>query len=165
MGTVKIILIFVMLTVAVIQDIKKGRISNKYNVLWGACGLLISFLAEGVDGLGRSLIGVIIPFLALVLLFAIHVLGAGDIKLFMALGAFSGMNIIWLLMYSFIICGIYGLVLMCGRLIRYFNSKDTHESLLDSLTRGRLYTKVPFSIFILGAFLWYLMKGGIFVGI
>ncbi len=165
MDFVKIILIFIMLALAALNDVKKGSITNKFNLCWGICGILISFLMNGIIGLGNSLMGMLIPFCVLIVLFVLHVLGAGDIKLFMALGAFAGVNVIWLLIYSFLLCGICGLFLACGRLIGQLIKRRKNISVLDAVTRNRMYTKVPFAVFVLGAYIWYLMKGGISVGI
>ena len=98
-------------------------------------------------------------------LFSKGVLGAGDIKLFSALGAFSGLEIIWLVVYSFLICGLYGLALILVRFASWLKDGGSKETMIFTLTRGRQYTRVAFSVFMLGGYIWYLVKGGFLLGI
>ncbi len=153
------------LVVAAIKDIKTGKISNGFNIGFGIVGIAYGLGLGGTKGFFASLLGAIIPVALLMVLFSKGVLGAGDIKLFSALGTFAGLEIIWLLIYSFLLCGVYGLVLMLVRLVDWAKKCGRKENVIWTLTRGRQYTRVAFSVFILGGYIWYLMKGGFLLGI
>lgn len=150
---------------AAVKDMRTGKITNGFNLCFGLVGMACGLVLGGLKGLLVSLLGAIIPVVLLFVLFSKGVLGAGDIKLFSALGAFAGVEIIWLLIYSFLLCGIYGMVLMLTRLVDWFRKGGRKETIIWILTRGRQYTKVPFSVFVLGGYIWYLMKGGFLLGI
>ncbi len=158
-------IVFVALVLAAVKDMKTGRISNNFNLCLGLTGLVCGLVFGGLKGLLISLLGAIIPVVLLFILFLKGVLGAGDIKLFSALGTFAGVEIIWLLMYSFVLCGVYGLTLLVTRLFGEIKKGVQKENIIWTLTRGRQYTKVAFSVFILGGYIWYLMKGGFLLGI
>ncbi len=153
------------LVLAVVKDIKTGKISNHFNLGFGLVGVTYGLVIGGEKALLVSIIGAIIPVALLMILFSKGVLGAGDIKLFSALGTFAGIEIIWILMYSFLLCGLYGLVLVLGRFVGWIKKEGSKGDLLNALTGGRKYTRVAFSVFILGGYIWYLMKGGFLLGI
>lgn len=164
MNTWKIVIVLIALVGAVILDIKTKKIPNVYNGVMIIFGVGAGLIFGGIKGLVVSLVGGLIP-LCLIVLFSRGVLGGGDIKLLMALGTFAGLEVIWLLIYSFLLCGIYGLALMVIRLVRWATAEGVKGELIVALTRNRLYTKLPFSIFVLGGYLWYLGKGGFLLGI
>ncbi len=164
MNNLKIMIVLAGLVIAAVKDMKTGKISNSYNLLLGLVGVACGLVIGGIKGLLFSLLGAVIPVVLLMILFSKGVLGAGDIKLFSALGAFSGLKIIWLIMYSFLLCGIYGLGLILVRFAHWLKNKRK-GNIICALTNGRQYTRVPFSVFMLGGYIWYLLKGGFFLGI
>ncbi len=165
MSNLIILIVLIGLVIAAIKDMKTGKISNGYNLGFGLVGIACSLVTSGVKGLLTSLAGAVIPVVLLMVLFSKGVLGAGDIKLFSALGTFAGLEVIWLLVYSFLLCGLYGLVLMLVRFIGWLKVGRSKGTMICALTRGRHYTKVAFSVFMVGGYIWYLMKGGILLGI
>lgn len=86
-----------------IFDIKSGKIPNRLICIALVIGLSISFSLNGIDGLLEGIVGCLIPILGLLILFEFRVLGAGDIKLFGALGTVAGFSIIWIICVSFIV--------------------------------------------------------------
>ena len=63
------------------------------NWLTGAClfaGLAFSFLASNVTGLGSSLLGAMAGLVVMLPLYVVRAMGAGDVKLMAAVGAFLG---------------------------------------------------------------------------
>ena len=113
-----------------IMDLKEGRIDNRWILLCLGCGLLSHTIRDGPAGLFSGFAGILTPFLLLFWLNFFQMLGAGDIKLFCALGAFLGPGkILELLGLAFIFGAIYGLFYLfltgsfCHRFryfIRYF---------------------------------------------
>ncbi len=106
----------ILIGAASISDIKTYKIKNSIILTFLTLGILSNTLASGIQGLLSSLKGISIPFACLFLLFALRMLGAGDIKLLSALGAIFGYPlIISIMLYSFISGGIIAIVLIITR--------------------------------------------------
>lgn len=108
METLKYVICFGILLWACITDIKHYKIRNK-TVLCGIIGgLLLNY-----NQLTSSIVGMCIP-LILIGLFALNMMGAGDIKLLCAVGAILGwMNSINIILYTFVSAG----VILCLKLV------------------------------------------------
>lgn len=117
---------------AVIQDIREYKIKNKLILIFLGIGIILSAADDGIRGVGDSLLGIIIP-LVLLPLFALRMLGAGDIKAFCALGALLGAKgIINLMCISFLSGGVIALIFMIFRrngLKRFFWIFSIYEAL------------------------------------
>lgn len=70
-------------------DLKTHKIPNRLTIPGMLLGVVLSFILGGVGSGFSSLAGIGVGFLAFVL-FAIGGLKAGDVKLYMAVGAFGG---------------------------------------------------------------------------
>lgn len=84
------LLIFPMAIIIAYMDVRYRRIPNKLVLVTLIGGLTLNTIFGGVHGLGLSLGG---SLLAFVLMFGLHVfgtMGAGDVKLFAAIGAVFG---------------------------------------------------------------------------
>lgn len=79
------------LSAAVIMDFRNGRIRNWLTGSGIVAGALIR-IAAGQTSLAALLTAVCLPVLSCWLLFRMHVLGAGDIKLFCVIGSFSAVR-------------------------------------------------------------------------
>lgn len=107
------------------QDIRYRKVSNFLTIPFLIYGLLLA-LPEGVAVLQDRFLAVLIAFVLCLPLYAMRALGAGDIKLLMALGAMLGCA--WLkhiLIWTILLGGIVVLFLMLWRGIfwnrlRYF---------------------------------------------
>ena len=77
------------LGVAVSFDLKDRRIPNVLIAAGLIAGLLYSMTVRGQESIGFVLGNMLFPILLLYFLFLIHVLGAGDIKLFVVMSLFS----------------------------------------------------------------------------
>ncbi len=111
-----VIVLAVILAAAVTGDILRCRISNTIVAAGLAAGFLINFLAEGSSGLVKSTLGALLPVLLLFILFALRMLGAGDIKLFCAVGAIMGAEFTaYAAAFSFLAGGIIALTVMLAR--------------------------------------------------
>lgn len=106
----------ILLVAALISDIKSRKIKNKITLTFITVGLLTNSIIFGFKGLRNSLLGIFIPVILLMALYALRMLGAGDIKLLSALGAVFGVGaILKITAYSFIAGGIISLVLVVKR--------------------------------------------------
>jgi len=102
--------------VAAVYDIRFRRIPN-WLVLAGFClGLALNVFFLRVDGLILALLGAGLAFAVYLPFFALRAMGAGDVKLMIAIGAFVGARN-WLIL--FLITAILGGILaVCLLLIR-----------------------------------------------
>ncbi len=148
------IVILTMLLVAVHFDIKTRKIPNSFNLAFAMMGLATVLCVAGLKGLLYGMVGVLLPVLCLMPLFAFGVIGAGDIKLIAAVGAFVGARVCWVVIYSFLSCGVYGLLLVTARLVRGFCRGDYSTGLK---VRWH-YTKTEFSIFVLCGVVIYMLR-------
>lgn len=164
----KIVMIFsigLMLSGAVFMDLRTGKISNSYNIFWIVYGMVYSLTMSGPKGLVLSFLGILIPIVGLMILFAARVIGAGDIKLFAAIGALIGLEIVRIVIYSFLLCGIFGGCLLIIRIIRVLARDGLSQGIYKAIVNNGRYTKIAFSVFILGGFVWYLVEEGIQLGV
>lgn len=111
-NVVKSILLLVLAASALKNDIKSYKIPNKLNAMFVVLGLGLWLIIGNVKA---SAIGLIFPMI-LFPLFAFRMIGAGDIKLFCAIGAIVGFpHIISVMAYSIIFNGLIAVVLMFYR--------------------------------------------------
>jgi prepilin peptidase CpaA len=106
----------VFLLTALFFDGRYGRIPNWLTVSGAVLGLLFHVVLNGINGLIFSVIGLVAGFVLMLILYLFKAIGAGDVKLFGAIGAFSGIEFtLYGIMYSVIYAGLIGLVLLILR--------------------------------------------------
>jgi prepilin peptidase CpaA len=110
------ILLAVFILTAFIFDARSSLIPNTLNVGAAVAGLLYHFAFNSWYGLLDSAIGLSLGFFILLVLYIFGALGAGDVKLFAALGALMGTVFVWQsIMYSLIYAGAIGIILLLVR--------------------------------------------------
>ena len=92
MDILKLILIIVLTGICFITDIRENKIYNKVIVIFLITGLSINVVSRGFSGLYDSILGIILPIAILAVLFVLRMFGAGDLKLFAAIGSIMGYN-------------------------------------------------------------------------
>lgn len=131
------------LIISVFTDVRYGRIYNVVTVPFALLGLILRTVDGGVEGLLQSLGGLGIG-LAMFFVSALvgRILGAGDCKLFAAVGALQGPQfMLWAILYSLLAGGIFALIVAAWRGIL--------GSSLDRVWRSvymRIALKVPMDI-------------------
>lgn len=85
------------------QDVTYLKIPNRYTTAGTIFGLLFHTATGGLKGMAGSLLGFGLGFGLMLLFYAIGALGAGDVKLFGALGAITG--------WTFILNGVINSIL------------------------------------------------------
>jgi prepilin peptidase CpaA len=116
-GSFALAVVAVVTLVAAATDLWTFRVYNVLTIPSIFLGIVVSSILGGFSGLGSSLLGVIVGFCVLAFFFALGGVGAGDVKLFAALGAWLGP---WFTMEVFaasaVAAGLYamGLVLLRG---------------------------------------------------
>lgn len=109
--------IFAVLTACAgaVMDFKTHKIRNKLtvNAMW--IGLTAHFLLDGAGGMRDSFLGILTGF-SFLLLWMIGALKAGDVKLYMAVGAMGGWRFaLSSMVYSILIGGIAAACIMAFR--------------------------------------------------
>jgi prepilin peptidase CpaA len=102
---------------AAIFDVRYRRIPNWLNVLGVLAGIAMnSFLYQGLPGLVFALKGLFLAFTVYVVLYALHAMGAGDVKLMAAVGAIVGWED-WfgIFIVTAVVGGIMSLILVASR--------------------------------------------------
>lgn len=103
------------LLIAFITDMKHQTISNWLTGTSFVAGMLYHGLAGGLEPQGwlYSTAGAAAGFIPLLILYAFGGIGAGDVKLFGALGAWVGtVMIAQLMMYAILYAGAFGVLLL-----------------------------------------------------
>jgi prepilin peptidase CpaA len=96
--------------IAAITDVWKFKVYNALTLPLLASGILYHGLRAD---LGNSLLGIVFGFGALIALYVIGGMGAGDVKLMAALGAWLGMPLtFYVFIASSLAAGIYAILLM-----------------------------------------------------
>lgn len=99
--------------IALYYDVTYFRIPNWLVLGSLAAGLLTHGVMDGGAGLAASLLGIVTGFIPMLLLFLCKGIGAGDVKLFAALGSLLGVSsIVQLMVLSFIFGGVISLLLL-----------------------------------------------------
>lgn len=113
------VITFYVLLVAVIAcvtDLRSARIPNwlTFSAAIVALGFH-TFAGEGM-GLGTALLGLVVGLAVFFPLFALRAMGAGDVKLLAAFGAWVGpISILWVALYTALAGGAFALMLMASR--------------------------------------------------
>jgi len=89
--TISLLVLSAILTIAVIEDIRNHRISNKLVLCTFVSGVGLHLMNYGLVGIfGFVLAGSATGFFALLPFYILGGMGAGDVKIFAAVGAFLG---------------------------------------------------------------------------
>lgn len=91
------------------------RIPNKLCAAAFVLALLYGGIASGGHGLSAALIGAVAGFAPMLAMYAARGIGAGDVKLFGALGAWLGtQQVLNVMLYSILYAGAIGILLMAA---------------------------------------------------
>jgi len=101
--------------VATVTDLRSRRIPNWLVVPFLIAGMAVCTITGGWQGLGRSVLGVLLAALALGLFYLVGGMGLGDVKLFAAIGAWIGPH---QLVFAFLFMGLAGGVMALAWAIR-----------------------------------------------
>lgn len=127
---VKSLILLTCLSLALYQDIKIQKIKNIVTFPIALTGFAVNFLQWGPVGTLVSLKGWLVPVAVLIVFYYINVMGAGDIKLFAAIGAVMGLRFA---MYSFVYSVFAGGVIAVMLLIFRKQFKEKMRRVFDYL--------------------------------
>ena len=126
---IPLLFLLVLLTAGLVTDIRWRRLPNTLTLPMAAVGMLYGIGSGGLNGLWFSLTGAILLFCITLVLYALKAIGAGDVKLFTAIGALTGAVFsMYILVYSILYAGLIALLLLLLR-NRFTNMKDRLKTL------------------------------------
>lgn len=106
------------LVAALVTDLRFRTIPNWLTLPYCASGFLFHAIAGGWAAAGEAAWGAAAGFLPLLAVYALGGIGAGDVKLFGAVGAWLGAQaVLQLMMASMVYAGMIGLLLLACRRI------------------------------------------------
>lgn len=98
---------------ALISDFLRYKVKNILIAVFASIGLMTNIFFGGLSNMGGYIFAILLPALLLFVLFALRMLGAGDIKLFCAVGAIMGtFFVLTSILYSFLCGGIIAFFIM-----------------------------------------------------
>jgi len=134
----------VLVILAAIWDIRTRRIPNWLTLSGVVLGVALNTFLFEINGLWFSLKGLGVAFAVYFVLYLLHAMGAGDVKLMAAVGAAAGPgNWIGILVLTSVAGALVGLLLVAfkGRLRRTLGNLGI---IISSLGRGRApYKETP----------------------
>lgn len=159
--------LLVILIAAVWMDVRSGKISNRLIAMGAGLGMMFQIQECGVMGIFMVLNNIFFPVIILYLLFLMHALGAGDIKLFSVIGSFLNFKGLCSCIYlAFLIGAVFSLV-------RLLHDRNLIQKIQDCIqyTIGAIQSRqitryrenrsrqdvICFSIPILFGYLFYLL--------
>jgi prepilin peptidase CpaA len=104
------LLLFALLLAAAYSDVAFRRIPNRLTFGGLAAGLVVAVVQGGWGGLGGAVLGAVCGFAMFFGLYLLRAMGAGDVKLMAAAGAFLGVPLVFAAALYSAVAG--GLVLM-----------------------------------------------------
>ena len=141
---------------AMLHDLRTGRIPNV--LFWTAAvtGIFYRLINLGWGGILSSVAGMALPAFLLMPLFRFRMMGAGDIKLLMGLGAIVGFpGILRLMLLSFVSGGIFAFLQMFfvtgfrerfSYLILYIGQMTSSGKPIPYRKPGRRPENIPFAV-------------------
>lgn len=131
MQTASTLTLYTITIVAVVQDFKSMKISNRLILTGLLLSLAFGFILNGVSRIPYILLNISFPVIVLYLLYLLGVLGAGDIKLFSVIGGFTNLKMLTNCMVAAFIAGaVIGIIKMLH-----------NRNLRFSLFKGQQYVK------------------------
>ena len=111
------VLLLAIVLCAAVYDVLYRRIPNWLTVTGVLAGIALNtFLYQGLPGLIFALKGMALAFGLYLVLYALHAMGAGDVKLMAAVGAIVGWeNWFGIFLFTAVIGGIMALILVASR--------------------------------------------------
>jgi len=131
------------LIISVFTDVRDGKIYNAVTLPFALLGLILNIINRGLPGLLFSLAGLGMG-LALFFLSAFlgRILGAGDCKLFAAVGALQGPQfLLWAILFSLAVGGVFAILVALWRGVLRHSLRRVWEAVYF-----KVYLKMPMDI-------------------
>jgi len=157
------LVVFTLSGIAIVTDLWRGRIYNWLTLPAILLGLIFNFFTDGLSGFGVALASVAFAFVIYGWMFWLGVMGGGDVKLLMALGAWCGFNFVFDVALLGIVLGgamAIGILIYNGKIVDFF--KRMHHFLLTVFIKELEFEApkinhkltMPFGLAIAAAAIW-----------
>jgi prepilin peptidase CpaA len=121
-------LLCAILAIAVYGDVRSHRISNTLSLLGLLAGLGLQYLGSGLQGVTSGLLGVGVGLACFAPFYLLRAMGAGDVKLLAAVGAFLGpQGAFYAALFSLLAGGLGAIGYVLWRALRASVSSFVHE--------------------------------------
>ena len=121
-------LLCAILAIAVYGDVRRHRISNTLSLLGLTAGLGLQYLGSGLQGVTSGLLGVGVGLACFAPFYLLRSMGAGDVKLLAAVGAFLGpQGAFYAALFSLLAGGLGAIGYVLWRALRASVSSFVHE--------------------------------------
>lgn len=111
-------------------DVKYRRIPNPFVLATLLSGVAINFISGGLHGFYASIAGCVLAFILMFMLHIFGAMGAGDVKLFAAIGAVTGVQLV---LPTFVVVVLTGGLLAVVSMIRSGAAITTMHRVLQIL--------------------------------
>jgi prepilin peptidase CpaA len=140
---VKLLLLSAILALAVHSDLRRHRIPNVLTLLGLIAGLGLQAVTGGVQGLLSGLLGVAVGLGSFAPLYLCRAMGAGDLKLLAAVGAFLGPQGAFLAaLFTLLAGGLGAIGYVLWRALRASVGSFVREGLGSAVTSAFVATQV-----------------------
>lgn len=130
-------LLFVLLCLAAVQDIRSGKVANRLIAMGLLAGAVFQAAEHQAWGVYYFLRNVSVPIILFYLLFQMRVLGAGDIKLFSMIGSILTIGELYQCMAcSFLVAGAGAAALLATDRNRWIRLRYAIQYLFEALRFG-----------------------------
>lgn len=107
------IILFIFLIIASYYDMRFQRLPNWLNVTGMLVGMVYHLIVYQINGFLNSVLGLLIAGTIMLVLYIFKALGAGDVKLFAAIGSITGILFsLYAIMYTIVFAGIIALIIL-----------------------------------------------------
>ena len=135
--TVKNFLLFGVLIIAMITDIRSNRIPNWLTLPAIITGLGINLISAGTGGVLFGIEGLLLGIGLFIVLYIMGGMGAGDVKLMGAVGAMLGPQmVLWAAFYTAIAGGVYAIAII----VFHPRARATRVALMEMI-KGFIYSR------------------------
>jgi len=122
-------LLCAILAIAVYGDVRSHRISNTLSLLGLVTGLGLQYLGSGLHGVTSGLLGVGVGLACFAPFYLLRSMGAGDVKLLAAVGAFLGpQGAFYAALFSLLAGGLAAIGYVLWRALRASVSSFAHQA-------------------------------------
>jgi len=155
-GTISTGLMLATLAVAMVTDLRSGKIRNWLTAPAVAAGLALGAIGGGLPAVGDRVLGAVVVLAAVAVLARVSHLGGGDIKLLVAVAALQGFRFA---LWTLLLAGVFGGLLAAAVMLRRRAVKATMVGMFTAmlsnaggvptdLASGSVGGRIPYSIAI-----------------
>ena len=131
------VIVLCLVVVCATTDVLKGKIYNAVTYPAIGIGIILAGLSKAEPTLMGSLLGLVIGFLPLFIVFVLGGMGGGDVKLMAAIGAVKGYPfVVYAMFYSGLVGGLLAIITMIWRGVFFKSMHNILRTMVTSVIPG-----------------------------